>query len=243
MVYVAFTFFLSLVHLQLTLSADRYWAICHSMSHLINRSRKDTKWIILACIVTGALVGFSFPVYFCIVNECQHSDEVLRRFLKLIFAWELSAIALTIYCNVSIIRFTARKVIFALNFAPLKEVFMAHFVLADERKQPNVLWFINRLDEDSIRSAEATLSHNCSDHRVFCVVLASKHHFDSRLRFCLIKCIAKETSPPFVWRRGVRASSFIFGILFDNHELGLGSSHLRMENHKHSNCNTQTDEM
>lgn len=55
--YLSHICFLMSLNLQVALSADRYWAVCHPLSYHKNKELGHKKWIIIVCVIAAIIGG------------------------------------------------------------------------------------------------------------------------------------------------------------------------------------------
>lgn len=64
-----------LINLQILLSIDRFWAICHPMSYLKQKTHKRRISTILICVALGVLFGLCSGLYVCAINPLYNPQN------------------------------------------------------------------------------------------------------------------------------------------------------------------------
>jgi hypothetical protein len=59
---------LILINLQVGLSTDRFWAICHPFSYLRSNAPKRRNVIIIMSVASAVLIGFGSGFYVCVIE-------------------------------------------------------------------------------------------------------------------------------------------------------------------------------
>lgn len=90
---------LILINLLVSLSADRYWAVCHPMFYFQYKNSAYRRWVILMCVALGSIGAVPLVWNNKSSNTCYVIDVLSFGFLFLCCFWTLtsSAIIITFY--------------------------------------------------------------------------------------------------------------------------------------------------